>query len=128
MRYYIVNAEGKEIAFDASRTEVARTAVVGRALFVPSEEGVNVSRALDVFHAYSSEEDHGKVISDTVGVVAKVMTAVGATVSKGDNLLLLTLQGRTTYIKSSVDGIVKALHVEASMKVSPGLLMIEIDD
>lgn len=128
MKYYIVNAEGKEIAFDVSTKETNRTAVVGRALFTHSTEGVNVSRALDIFHAYSNEEDSGKVISDTVGVVTKVMTAVGATVSKGDNLLLLTLQDRPTYIKSSVDGIVKAVHVEASMKVVPGLLMVEIDD
>lgn len=128
MKYYIVNAEGKEVAFDVSGKETSRTAVVGRALFTHSTEGLNINRALDIFHAYSSEEDNGKVISDTVGVVTKVLTAVGATVSKGDNLILLTIQDRPTYIKSSVDGIVKAVYVEALMKVVPGLLMVEIDD
>lgn len=165
MRYYIINSDGKEVAFDVASIETTRAGVVGLNVATPektskqffvkslannhyisedevkwqkipkisSAQGlVNVTEALKVYRGFKPSglfgANAGALVTDMPGKIAKVMTQEGATVSKGDTLLILEAMKMENEIKAGVDGIVKTVHVKEGQTVETGFLMIEIDE
>ncbi len=59
------------------------------------------------------------------GMVVNILVAEGATVQKGDGLLILEAMKMENVIKASGNGIVKAIKVQAGTKVEKGELLIQ---
>lgn len=100
---------------------------------ISSSQGlVNVSEALKVYRGFKPSglynASAGALVTDMPGKISKIMTQEGATVSKGDTLLILEAMKMENEIKAGVDGVVKALHVKEGQAVEAGYLMLEIEE
>lgn len=67
-----------------------------------------------------------EVKAPITGVVLKVMTAVGQSVSAGEPLVVLEAMKMETALVSPCDGVVSALHVEAGAQVRTGEVLVEV--
>ena len=92
---------------------------------------VDNSKMYKVYRGYKpsgiSDTDEGALISQMPGKVVKLMTKVGATVTKGETLLILEAMKMENEIKSSADGVIKAIHVKEGQALDAGQVMIEIE-
>ena len=61
------------------------------------------------------------------GLVLEVSVGVGQEVQKGDALLILEAMKMENVIKSSGEGIIKAIHVDQGKAVEKGQLLIEME-
>lgn len=60
--------------------------------------------------------------------VVQVMTEVGATVSRGDTLLMLEAMKMELPIRAPRDGVIKAIHCRAGELVQPAHQLITLQD
>jgi biotin carboxyl carrier protein len=92
---------------------------------------VDNSKMYKVYRGYKpsgiSDTDEGALVSQMPGKVVKLMTKVGSIVAKGETLLILEAMKMENEIKSSGDGIVKAIHVKEGQALDAGEVMIEIE-
>jgi biotin carboxyl carrier protein len=61
------------------------------------------------------------------GLILQIQTAVGATVQKGDVLLILEAMKMENAIKSPVDGIIKAIPVNQGKSVDKNQVLVQFE-
>lgn len=165
MKYYIINAEGKEVSFDLSvlprsTSESFRKVLVSTGkgeekeylmrklagkVFVSedkkswrklarskvSDSLVNINDTIKIYRGFKpsglGQANAGNLVTDMPGKVVKVLTSEGAVVSEGDTLVILEAMKMENEIKSGIDGVVKAVHVQEGQVLESGFLMIEIE-
>lgn len=124
-KYFIKNMSGKNyISEDQVNWE--------KAPMISNLKGlVNINESLKVYRGFKpsglSHANAGELITDMPGKVVKVLTTEGAVVNQGDTLLILEAMKMENEIKSGLDGVVKAVHVEENQAIESGHLMIEIE-
>ena len=92
---------------------------------------VNVNETMNVYRGFRPSglfnAAAGDLVTDMPGKIVKVMAQEGSTVQIGDTLLILEAMKMENEIKSSMDGVIKAVHVKEGETVDSGTLMIEIE-
>lgn len=74
------------------------------------------------------EKNDPRVIKASIpGVIDKIDTHVGASVSSGDTLMILEAMKMLNRIKAPVDGTIKVIRVAPGEKVTKGQVLIEIE-
>ena len=68
----------------------------------------------------------GDIKAPMPGLVLEVAVEVGATVAKGDKVLILEAMKMENVIKAAGDGVVKAIHITKGTAVEKGQLLIEM--
>lgn len=68
----------------------------------------------------------GEVKAPMPGLIVDVTTERGATLAKGDTLVILESMKMQNELKSPIDGLVRAIHVEAGQAVDKNELLVEI--
>ena len=81
--------------------------------------------------APSAGRSRGRSASDELfapmpATVVKVLVEPGATVARGDTLLMLEAMKMELPIRSPRDGVVKAIHCRAGDLVQPGVHLLEL--
>mgnify|MGYP001187194387 CR=1 FL=1 len=93
---------------------------------------VNVNESLKVYRGFKpsglGQASAGTLKTDMPGKVVKLLTAEGATVNKGDTLLILEAMKMENEIKAGVDGVVKTVNVSEGQNLESGHVMIEIEE
>jgi len=69
----------------------------------------------------------GELLTQMPGKVVKINVEVGQEVKKGDCVLILEAMKMENEIKTSVDGVVKTIHVKEGDALDSGVLMMEIE-
>lgn len=59
--------------------------------------------------------------------VISVMVAIGATVARGDTLVMLEAMKMELPIRAPRDGVVRAIHCQAGQLVQPGVNLLELE-
>jgi biotin carboxyl carrier protein len=72
------------------------------------------------------KHDLGLITSFIPGTVIDILVSEGRQVKKGDELLILDAMKMQNRLRSSIDGMVKQIHVRKGVKVQKGTLLIEI--
>ncbi len=75
-----------------------------------------------------SAADGGNLSTQMPGKVIKILKQVGEKVEKNTPLIILEAMKMENEIKSSIDGIIEAIHVKEGDNLEQGVLMIEIRD
>ncbi len=73
------------------------------------------------------DETPGKVTPPTPATVVKVLTQVGASVQKGDPLVVVSAMKMEITLAAPYAGTVRAVNTEATCQVCPGEILVEID-
>lgn len=73
------------------------------------------------------EEATGDLVTQMPGKVVKLFVEEGDSVQTGQTLLILEAMKMENEIKSSVEGVVKAIHVKAGDSLEAGTLMLEVE-
>jgi len=60
--------------------------------------------------------------------VISVMVAMGATVARGDTLIMLEAMKMELPIRAPRDGMVRAIHCQAGQLVQPGVNLLELEE
>jgi biotin carboxyl carrier protein len=125
-QYYVKNLAGKNyISEDQVTWEKAPKISNLKGL-------VNVNESMKVYRGFKpsglSNANAGELVTDMPGKIVKVLTTEGAVVNQGDTLLILEAMKMENEIKSGVDGVVKAVHVEEGQTIDAGHLMIEVGE
>ena len=60
--------------------------------------------------------------------VISVMVAMGATVARGDTLIMLEAMKMELPIRAPRDGVVRAIHCQAGQLVQPGVNLLELEE
>lgn len=68
----------------------------------------------------------GEVKAPMPGLIVDVTTERGATIAKGDTLVILESMKMQNELKSPIEGVVRAIHVEAGQAVDKNDLLVEI--
>lgn len=68
----------------------------------------------------------GDIKAPMPGLVLDILVEVGQTVSKGDKVLILEAMKMENIIKTTGDGIIKAIHAQKGKPVDKGTLLIEL--
>ena len=69
----------------------------------------------------------GDIKAPMPGLVLDILVEVGQTVSKGDKVLILEAMKMENIIKTTGDGIIKAIHAQKGKPVDKGTLLIELE-
>ncbi len=92
---------------------------------------LNINQVYDLYRGFKpsglSGAAEGELITQMPGKVVKIMTEVGAEVSKGQTLLILEAMKMENEIKAACDGVVKSVMVAEGDAIESGILMMEID-
>ena len=92
---------------------------------------VAVDRVYDVYRGYKpsglSNGEAGDLVTQMPGKVVKISVKPGDEVKEGETLLILEAMKMENEIKTSVAGVVKAVHVKEGRALEQGVLMIELD-
>lgn len=79
-------------------------------------------------HEPSSEpEEDRRVVSPMPGRVISVAVEVGDLVSDGDELCVVEAMKMEQSMRSSIDGVVKVIHVVSGQNVAAGDLLVELE-
>lgn len=68
----------------------------------------------------------GEVKAPMPGLIVDVTAERGASLAKGDTLIILESMKMQNELKSPIDGVVRAIHVEAGQAVDKNELLVEI--
>ena len=68
----------------------------------------------------------GEVKAPMPGLIVEVTTERGASLAKGDTLIILESMKMQNELKAPIDGVVRAIHVEAGQAVDKSDLLVEI--
>lgn len=68
----------------------------------------------------------GEVKAPMPGLIVDVTTERGASLAKGDTLIVLESMKMQNELKAPIDGVVRAVHVEAGQAVDKNDLLVEI--
>ncbi len=107
--------------FFASTSEGTWIWIEGRARFV---------RDADTHMRRTSRrpgETVGEVTPPTPATVVKVLTEVGASVQKGDPLVVVSAMKMEITLSAPHTGTVRAVNTQAACQVCPGEILVEID-
>ena len=92
---------------------------------------LNVNRVFNVYRGFKPSGlqggTAGELLTKMPGKVVKIIASVGDSVKKGQRLLILEAMKMENEIKSSMDGIIKAIHVKEGETLKSGVLMIEVE-
>lgn len=67
------------------------------------------------------------IYSPMPGLVVKILTELGASVSKGDKLVIIEAMKMENSLASPIDGVVKKINVKEGVAVEKDALLIEIE-
>ena len=128
-RQFRVEVDGDRVVVDGQAVDVparAYTAVEGdkRWVFLDGEvfefEVVRPGRK-------RSGGQHGSLSAPMPATVVRVNVAVGATVKRGDTLLVLEAMKMELPVRATTDGQVSAVNCRVGELVQPGAPLVEID-
>lgn len=92
---------------------------------------LNVNKVYDLYRGFKpsglSGGDSGELLTQMPGKVVKINVERGQQVKSGDCVLILEAMKMENEIKTSVDGIVKEIHVSEGDALESGVLMLEIE-
>jgi biotin carboxyl carrier protein len=92
---------------------------------------LNVDRVFDVYYGYKpsglNSGADGELFTKMPGKIIKINVKEGDKVTEGQTLLILEAMKMENEIKSSVDGIVKAVHVSEGDVLEENILMLEVE-
>ena len=71
---------------------------------------------------------HGSLSAPMPATVVRVNTQVGASVKRGDTLLVLEAMKMELPVRATADGKVTAVHCRVGELVQPGSPLVEIDE
>jgi acyl-CoA carboxylase subunit alpha len=83
-----------------------------------------VPRFPDPMHAVAA----GSLVAPMPGAVLRVLVAAGATVTKGQPLVILEAMKMEHTVASPTDGVVSEVRVEAAQQVDAGSVLAVVDD
>ena len=90
-------------------------------------EDVNVeSSVVRKLKADQSNKNH--IAATMPGTILKVAVSEGATVKRGEHLLITEAMKMETTIQAPADGVVKAIYAVAGESISTGDLLIELEE
>jgi biotin carboxyl carrier protein len=69
----------------------------------------------------------GSVVSFIPGTIVEILVKKGAKVNIGDDLVILEAMKMQNRIKSPVAGVVKSINVEHGVRVTRGMVLLEIE-
>lgn len=158
MRYYFVNQDQEEIAFDVElnargaefthegkKTQLYTRKLAGKQYYsfdqvswkkLPAlgvnEVLVSHSEVFKVYRGYKpsglNKGGAGALITQMPGKVVKLMKNVGDKVTKGETVLILEAMKMENEIKSGADGTIKSVNVKEGQALEAGFLMVEIEE
>jgi acetyl/propionyl-CoA carboxylase alpha subunit len=70
---------------------------------------------------------HGSMSAPMPGTVVRVDVAPGATVRRGDSLVILEAMKMELPIRATADGVVKAVHCRPGDLVQPGVSLVDVE-
>jgi len=70
---------------------------------------------------------HASLSAPMPGTVVRVEVAPGATVRRGDTLVILEAMKMELPIRATADGVVKALHCRPGDLVQPGVSLVDVE-
>lgn len=92
---------------------------------------LNIDKVYKLYRGYKpsslSEDGAGDLVTQMPGKIVKILVKENDHVEKGDTLLILEAMKMENEIKSSMTGIVKAIHVKEGQTLEQGILMLEIE-
>ena len=92
---------------------------------------LNVDQVFKVYRGFKpsglSGGASGEQLTQMPGKVVKINVEIGQKVNKGDCVLILEAMKMENEIKTSVEGIVKDIHVKEGDALDSGVLMMEIE-
>jgi len=92
---------------------------------------LNVNKVYDLYRGFKpsglSSGDSGELLTQMPGKVVKINVEKGQKVKSGDCVLILEAMKMENEIKTSVDGVVKEIHVSVGDALDSGVLMLEIE-
>jgi len=97
-------------------------------LFLESHEGCLMVE--DKTHAPAVAADgagNGQIKASMDGGIVDVVVSEGATVSKGDTLVVLEAMKMEHAMKADIDGVIKAIHVSKGDQVKGRQLLVEVE-
>jgi biotin carboxyl carrier protein len=97
---------------------------------VPSKL-LNVDKVFRVYRGFKpsglSGGDEGALVTQMPGKIVKINVEVGQEVEKGQTLLILEAMKMENEIKSGMDGVIKAIHINEGDALESGVLMMEVE-
>ncbi len=92
---------------------------------------LNADKVFKLYRGYKPSslggDNAGGLFTQMPGKIVKIMSKVGDKVTKGQTLLILEAMKMENEIKSGVDGVVKAIHVQTGDALENGILMMEVE-
>lgn len=73
-------------------------------------------------------QDNRRIFSGMAGRVLSVSVRPGDRISSGDEVCVLEAMKMEQIIRSTLNGVVKAIHIEPDRQVSTGDLLVELED
>lgn len=92
----------------------------------PAGASVNISQEVSAAFATPASSSGESVTAPMAGTILKVLAEVGATVNKGDVVVIMEAMKMETEIRAKVAGIVSAVHVKEGGTVASGDVMITL--
>lgn len=91
---------------------------------------LNVNRTFDLFRGYKPSSLNsggaGGLVTQMPGKVVKIPVKVGDKVSKGQTVIILEAMKMENEIKTSIDGVVKAIFVKEGDALDQGVAMLDV--
>jgi biotin carboxyl carrier protein len=92
---------------------------------------INVNKTYNIYRGYKPSglggADEGELLTKMPGKVVKIMAEIGQEVEKGQTLLILEAMKMENEIKSGIDGVVKAIHVNEGDALEENVVMLEVE-
>ena len=131
-REFVAEVNGDTVTIDGTAVEAPR-----RALAVADGNKRWVFLDGDVFEfevptgsagsARKGRHHHGSLAAPMPATVVRVNTEAGATVKRGDTLLVLEAMKMELPIRATIDGTVTSVNCRVGEMVQPGVALVEID-
>ena len=92
---------------------------------------LNVNKVFRLFRGFKpsgiAKVSEGNLVTQMPGKVVKILVGPGAKVTKGQTLVILEAMKMENEIKSSVEGVISAIHIKEGQALEYGFLMMEVD-
>lgn len=85
------------------------------------------ARRIELVAAAAKEDLPDRITPPMPAVVVRVLVSIGATVARGERVVVISAMKTETALKAPRDGVVKAINVVAGQNVRPGELLVELE-
>lgn len=99
-----------------------------RLVVITDGKQVDVTRVITDYDGTGDEGGAGAIMSPMPGKIIQVSVAAGASVAKGDTLIVMEAMKMEHTLSASVDGVVEDVFFEVGDQVEEGVLLIRLEN